>query len=79
MIVLKLPGWQDSKGVTAEIAYAKELDLPIEWMESTEEKFLVPSEADSSPFKDLLSRMLNFYSEREWSQISFSKKSIDES
>lgn len=38
LIVLKLPGWEDSKGVNAEINQAKELGLPIEWMEVSEDK-----------------------------------------
>lgn len=32
MIVLTLPGWQESKGVTAEIALAKEMGIPIEYL-----------------------------------------------
>ena len=36
LIVLKLPGWEVSKGVAAEIAHAKELGLPIEWLEEEE-------------------------------------------
>jgi hypothetical protein len=38
VIVLKLPGWESSRGVAEEIARAKELGLPIEWMEVPEEK-----------------------------------------
>lgn len=30
LIVIKLPGWETSTGVTAEIAHAKELGLLIE-------------------------------------------------
>lgn len=37
LIVLKLPGWENSKGVAAEIARAKELHIPIEWVEASEE------------------------------------------
>jgi len=33
IIVLKLEGWEQSVGVTAEIAMAKELGLEIEYME----------------------------------------------
>src|SRR5690242_11058087 len=36
LLVLKLPGWEESKGVQAEITRAKELGLPIEWMEISE-------------------------------------------
>lgn len=37
LLVLKLPGWEISKGVAAEIAHAKEIGLPIEWLEWDEE------------------------------------------
>lgn len=32
MIVLTLPGWEDSAGVTAEIALAHELNIPITYI-----------------------------------------------
>ena len=34
LIVLKLDGWDSSKGVAAEIAMAKEAGIPIEYMEA---------------------------------------------
>lgn len=33
MVVLTLPGWEQSKGVTYEIAVARERGIPIEFME----------------------------------------------
>lgn len=33
MIVFKLPGWEKSKGVAAEIKLAAELFIPITWVE----------------------------------------------
>lgn len=33
VVVLTLPGWQESKGVKHEIAYAKALDIPIEYID----------------------------------------------
>ena len=33
LYVIKIKGWEDSKGVQAEIKIAKELDLEIEWVE----------------------------------------------
>ena len=33
VIVLQLPGWQDSKGVTAEVSIALDMGLEVEWME----------------------------------------------
>ena len=35
MIVLKLDGWEQSVGVAAEIKIADELDIPIEYIETT--------------------------------------------
>lgn len=32
LLVLKIDGWEESIGVTAEIAYAKELGMPIEYV-----------------------------------------------
>lgn len=69
LIVLKLPGWQESKGLAAEIACAEKLQLPIEWMEATEEMLLTPFEDDSFSLKNLLSKMLQFYSERDWEKF----------
>ena len=36
LLVLKLPGWESSRGVAEEITHAKELGLPIDWMEAPE-------------------------------------------
>lgn len=36
LIVLKLPGWEQSRGVTGEIEIARELGLPIVYMEPEE-------------------------------------------
>jgi len=33
LVVAMMPGWAESKGVTAEIAIAKELGIPVEYME----------------------------------------------
>lgn len=67
LIVAKLPGWEESKGVAAEIAFAKELGLPVEWMEVTEE-YVQDNFEISGPFRDLLDRMMRFYKERDWSK-----------
>lgn len=69
MIVLKLPGWENSKGVEAEIIRAKELELPIEWMEIDEEKYKRFSTIASSPYKGLIERMQILHSERDWDQF----------
>lgn len=37
LFVLKLPGWEESKGVAAEVAHAQSLGLPIEWLEYSPE------------------------------------------
>lgn len=69
IIVIKLPGWDESKGVAAELAYAKELGMSIEWIEPTEEMLQQANELSSSPLKDLISSMLKGYSERDWSKF----------
>ena len=33
IVVLKIEGWEQSKGVRAEMAIAKEMNIPIEFME----------------------------------------------
>lgn len=37
LIVLKLPGWEESKGLAAEIAHANKIGIPVEWMEAPED------------------------------------------
>lgn len=63
LIVLKLPGWEESKGVNAEINKAKELNLAIEWLD--------PFTDDSSDnsLESLLERLLCEFKEREWDQF----------
>lgn len=34
LIVLKVEGWDTSKGVTAEVEYARSRDIPVEYMEA---------------------------------------------
>ena len=67
LIVLKLPGWENSKGVAAEVACAQKLNLPIEEMEFDENKYKPPS--SKNPHQELIERMLAFYSERDWAQF----------
>jgi hypothetical protein len=33
LVVLRLPGWERSKGVAREIAFAKERGIPMMWMD----------------------------------------------
>lgn len=33
LLVLKMPHWEESEGITAEIQWAKELGLPIDYLE----------------------------------------------
>lgn len=68
LIVLKLPGWEESAGVAGEIAHAKELGIPIEWMDYTDDDFSGTSHV-APPIQGLLERLLAFYSEREWKQF----------
>ncbi len=62
LYVLKLPGWETSRGVTAEIAKAKELNLPIEYLEP-----LKCSEIESADrLERFQQQMTSFFVEREW-------------
>lgn len=67
LIVLKLPGWEESKGVAAEIVKANQMGLPIEWMED-HEVTLSESSEDQNPLGELVRRMNAFYAERDWSK-----------
>lgn len=66
LIVLKLPGWEESQGVQAEIEYAKKLGLTIEWIEFDET--VLPDDFDTrgSLYDELLTKMLAVYTQREW-------------
>lgn len=66
IMVLKLPGWENSKGVAAEIALAKELQCPIHWLEPTAEQLAI--ELAASPLNDLLQRIMVLSNERDWGQ-----------
>ena len=33
VVVLKLPGWEESKGIAAEVAYAERVGKVVEWVE----------------------------------------------
>lgn len=37
LVVYKMPGWENSKGLAAEIEYAKENNIPVEYIEFEEE------------------------------------------
>ena len=69
ILVLKLPGWDQSKGVAAEIAFAKEKDMPIEWMECPDEMLQETSPASSPTMQELLQRLLALYEERDWKKF----------
>ncbi|MEM1368551.1 MAG: DUF1937 family protein [Cyanobacteria bacterium P01_H01_bin.15] len=48
LLVLRLPGWQDSKGLAREIAIAKEREIPIEYLYPDLSDFGVTIEPDTS-------------------------------
>ena len=33
VVVLKLPGWEESRGIAAEVAYAEKVGKVVEWVE----------------------------------------------
>ncbi|MBS0634636.1 MAG: DUF1937 family protein [Verrucomicrobia bacterium] len=69
VIVLKLPGWESSKGVEAEVACAQRLNIPVEWMEFPVEQYERALAVTSSPYKDLVEQLKLLNSEREWGQF----------
>lgn len=76
LIVLKLDGWDRSSGVTAEIAHAESLGLPIESIEVSHAHKPNESETESASLSDLLSRLLHTYAEREWGQFHSPKNLV---
>ena len=67
LLILKLPGWKESKGVKREIDFANENNIPIEEMEPpSEEKIAMMINPDVS---FLLSKMNAFYDARNWDQF----------
>lgn len=63
LIVLKLDGWEESKGVQAEIKKAQELNLPIEWMEP------LALEDNEETIETLVDRMTHEFGERDWDKF----------
>lgn len=68
LIVLKLCGWEESQGVAAEIAKAKEKDIPIEWMDCPED-ITLESSSIKDPLKEFVDRVQAAYKERDWDQF----------
>ena len=52
IIVLKLPGWKESKGVQAEIKIGEEFDIPVDYLDY-----------DIEEYQKLLVKMYNFHSQ----------------
>ena len=64
LIVLKLPGWEASKGVSAEIAFAEKHQIPIQMIEPLEIL------KERSVAVDLFAEALqHFFNERDWDQF----------
>jgi len=71
LLVLKLPGWEESKGLRAEIECAKSLNIPIEAIEP-DQAFLEKitcSEESLTPMAELLKQVNILVEERDWSQF----------
>lgn len=69
LIILKLPGWEVSKGVAAEVECAKQLGLPIEEMPFDEEKIKIASDMSLHPLGEIFSHLQVFINERDWSKF----------
>lgn len=67
LLVLKLPGWEMSKGVKREIVFAKENNITIEEMSPPTEKQIATMINPDLTF--LLSKMNAIYDARDWDQF----------
>ncbi len=68
LILLKMPGWDVSAGVSAELEYARQLGMPIEEFEAPDEQIL-DSLMNSDTIDGLIHKLKNFYAERQWDQF----------
>lgn len=68
LILLKMPGWESSSGVQAEIAYAKQHGIPIEEIDPPQEK-LVDELSKENVITDLINKLEHFYQVRDWNQF----------
>ena len=71
LFVFKLPGWENSKGLKAEIERAQALNLPVEEL-IPDELFLkkIACRDDSiTPVQELLKHIDQLVEERDWSQF----------
>lgn len=75
LILLQLPGFEESKGVKAEIDRAREIGLPIEII-TPSSQFLESITIDdevNSPFTKLCSAVNQMVDERDWKQFNAPK------
>lgn len=67
LLVLKLEGFENSRGVTQEIAFAEKNGIPIEWIDQP-----AKDEVDNfseKTLQDLLYRLKEMFREREWKKF----------
>ena len=67
LVVLKLPGWEESSGVAQEIAWAKERGIAIEEKEPPAEETIHKVLHD--PLTILLNEVIAFFIVRDWEQF----------
>ncbi len=71
LLVFKLPGWEQSKGLAAEIQCAKSLGLPIEEIEPTQAFInkIQGLEDDQGSLNEILKQLNTLIAERDWAQF----------
>lgn len=70
LLVLQLPGWEESEGVKAELAYAQELGKPVEMLQPPEEIDLaLQTPPAKASVEDLIAAMRAFFKARDWCQF----------
>lgn len=80
LIVLQLPGWENSKGLKAEIDFATEHGLPIEkispsreFLENVSIDHLSHDKKNNAPFTKLTLSINQMIKERDWEQFNAPK------
>jgi len=75
LLFLKLPGWEKSKGLQAEMAFAKQLGLPIKAIE-VEPEFLEKistMESPESALSQIVKKINQMCEERDWDSFNSPK------
>jgi len=68
LMLIKIPGWEQSKGVAGELECARKHKIPIEEMEGPDEK-AIEQWMITDGMKALLNKMNQMWQERDWEKF----------